>query len=125
MSASGRQCKASSSSGDRCQAYAVEGSAYCYWHAPELADVRKEARSAGGRARHGRKLGTDRTRVTLASLADVVELVERAVNDLLQLETSISRARAIGYLAGVACKALEASDLEQRIARLEEQVKGA
>jgi len=124
MSRSGRRCRASSSSGQPCQAYAVEGSEFCYWHAPELAEKRKVARSNGGRARHGRTLGTDRTPVKLESLSDVVRLVERATNDLLQLETSVSRARALGYLASVATKALEVSDLEQRIARLEAEVGG-
>jgi len=122
MSRSGRRCKASSSTGKPCQSFAVDGSEFCFWHAPELAERRKLARSNGGRARHGRTVATDKTPVKLESLGDVVVLVERAVNDLLQLETSVSRARALGYLASVATKALEVSDLEQRIARLEAEV---
>ena len=60
--------------------------------------------------------------VPLASLSDVVQLLEQTVGDLLTLENSISRARAVGYLCGVVVKALEASDLEERIVRLEEQL---
>lgn len=120
----GRQCKATTKRGEPCASYAVEGSDFCYWHAPELAESRKLARSNGGRARHGRKLGAagTGTPVKLASLADVVRLVEGAVGDVLELENSIARARAVGYLAGIAVKALEVSELEQRIVQLEQRM---
>ena len=58
--------------------------------------------------------------VQLGTVADVVRLLESSVRDVLQLENSVSRARCIGYLAGVAVKALEVSSLEERIQRLEE-----
>lgn len=60
--------------------------------------------------------------VELRCLADVVGLVERAVSDVLVLENSVARARAVGYLAGIGVKALQASELEARIARLEDHL---
>ena len=124
MSRAGRRCQAYSSSGNPCQSWAVDGSDFCFWHAPELAEKRKLARTNGGKARHGRKLDSDLTGVPvkLESLGDVVTVIEGALTDLLCLETSVARARAVGSLCSVAIKALEASDLEQRIARLEETV---
>ena len=122
MTSTGRLCQATRKDGQPCQSYAVEGSEFCFWHAPELAERRKLARTNGGRARHGRKLNQDGTPVKLESLGDVVTVIEGALTDLLQLETSVSRARAVGSLCAVAIKALEASDLEQRIARLEAEV---
>jgi len=101
----------------------LHGSWYCFQHDPSKAQERHEARARGGRARHGRKLDGDRGQVVeLRTLSDVVRLVEGAVGDLLTLENSVSRARAVGYLATVAVKALAASDLEERIARLEREV---
>jgi len=117
-------CQATNRRGEPCQAYAVKGSSFCFWHSPERAHERKEASSAGGRARHGRSVAVAGEPVRLASLSDVVSLLEQAVSDVLVLENSIQRARCLGYLCGVAVKALEVSDIEQRIVRLEEQVMG-
>ena len=125
MTSTGRLCKATNARGQPCASYAVEGSAFCFWHCPELAEERKQARSAGGRARHGRSgvlQDGSGVLVPLKSMSDVVNLLEQTVRDLLTLENSISRARAVGYLAGVAVKALEVSELEDRIARLEEKL---
>jgi hypothetical protein len=57
--------------------------------------------------------------VAITSVADVLPVIERSVNDVLRLENSISRARAIGYLCGVAIKTLELSELAERVAALE------
>jgi hypothetical protein len=79
------------------------------------------ARRAGGQARHGRKIGTtgDGPAVVLSSLGDVLALLERAVNDVLTLENSVNRARALGYLAGAWGALYESSELERRVAALE------
>lgn len=58
----------------------------------------------------------------METVADVVDLLGRTVRDVMTLENSISRARCVGYLCGVAVRALEVSDLEDRIRRLEERV---
>ena len=123
----GSLCKATNKRGGPCGAYALHGSAYCVAHCPSKAVERKAWRSAGGRARHNRTLGTVATGdqgVKLGSVGDVVQLLEVAVRDVLTLENSIGRARAVGYLAGIAVRALEVSDLEQRIAVLERKVGG-
>ena len=117
-------CAARNARGEPCGAYAVKGSSFCFWHSPERASDRKEAAAAGGRGGRRRALSSVARAgpVQLASLADVVALVEQAVGDVLSLENSIARARCLGYLAGIAARALEAGDLEQRIVRLEEQL---
>ena len=50
-------CKAVTKTGARCRVRALEGSLYCYFHSPDMAAERKEARARGGRARHGRRVG--------------------------------------------------------------------
>ena len=57
--------------------------------------------------------------VVLASVADVMRLLERTATDLAALENSINRARAYIALASVATKTLEVSELEQRLTALE------
>ena len=60
--------------------------------------------------------------VNLGSVDDVVQLLQTTVRDVLALENSVARARVVGYLCGVATRALEVSSLEERISRLEAKV---
>ena len=98
-------------------------SGFCLAHDSARAGVAAAARRAGGKARHGRTIGSTGTgaTVTLATLADVLALLERAVNDVLTLENSINRGRALGYLAGAWGTLYESSELEKRVTALEAQ----
>jgi len=115
-------CEARTKAGAPCRAFAVDGSRFCWAHDPDLAEKRKLARKAGGRARHGRDLSASEEGLALASVSDVCALLERTARDLLALENSISRARAVSQLCGVALKALELEDLADRISRLEDHL---
>ena len=119
-------CGATTRAGAPCRTYALTGSAFCWWHDPTRAEDRKEARSRGGHARHGRSIGKvgDVAPVKIDSLADVVRVLERELNEVLHLDRSISRARAVGYLCQIASGIYQASELETRLQRLEEQAAG-
>jgi hypothetical protein len=114
------KCQAITQNGTPCQAYAAAGSAYCFHHDPAQAAQRHVARSKGGRARHGRHIGPvgQPAPLTLDTTADVATLLQRTIDDTLQLENSLQRARTIGYLAGLFLKALDMAVLEQQIAAL-------
>ncbi len=116
-----KKCHATNRDGTPCNAYAGTGSDYCYSHDPGLAAERRQARRRGGRARHGRRIGpTGQAQpITLETMADVAALLQHTINDALQLENSIQRARTIGYLAGLLIKALDQAVLEERITQLE------
>lgn len=126
--AHGRLCSAKTKTGKPCQGFAVHGSTYCFTHEPNRATDRARAHSKGGKARQGRAVGSvgkaPAATVTIASVGDVLKVIEGAINDCLRLENSISRARALGGLAGAALKAFEVSELEQRIAALEARLEG-
>lgn len=120
-----KKCKDKNRRGEPCGAWAVEHSDYCFWHDPILARARAAARRRGGQARHGRHIGTTGAPVkpvVIEDVGDVVKLLERTIGDVLTLEKSIGRARAIGYLAGVTLRAFEVGDLEERITALEERL---
>jgi hypothetical protein len=67
-------------------------------------------------------VGQDVEPVVLATAADVMRLLERTANDLAALENSINRARAFVALAAVAVRTIETSELEQRLAALEQRL---
>ena len=119
------RCTAVNRSGQPCGGWAVGDSEFCFAHDPDRAAERAAARAKGGRARHGRTIGVfgDGGTLTLATTAEVLDVVRQAIRDARTLENSIARARVLGYLAGVALKAFEVTDFEERIAALE-SVKG-
>ena len=84
-------------------------------------------RGGGGRlARHGRRIGAtgDGASVTLATLGDVLGVYWRALNDALQLENSINRARCLGYSGWRVGQLYESSELERRVEALEAAQRG-
>lgn len=117
----GHGCQALNARGGPCSAAALSGREYCFYHDPERAVERVAAQAKGGHARHGRTLGpaAPHAAISVATTADIVKLVERAINDALSLENSLQRARTVGYLALAACKAMELNELADRVAALE------
>lgn len=115
------KCRALKRDGSPCNAYAVTGSDYCYHHDPERAAERRQSRSKGGRARHGRSVGPVGADPAFAldTMTGVTGLLQHAINQTLQLENSIARARALGYLSGLLIKALDIATLEERVLILE------
>ena len=60
----------------------------------------------------------------LGTVTDIRRLLEVAAFDTLGLENSVARSRAIAYLCQVAYKGLEVGQMEERLAALEETVRG-
>ncbi len=120
-----QRCKGTTCNGDPCQAWAIEGSDYCFWHAPSAAAERQLAQARGGRARHGRHLetGGDLEELQLRSVGDTLAIVATAIRDTARLENSVARNRCLGYLCGVAIKAFEVSELEARMVEIERTLK--
>lgn len=57
--------------------------------------------------------------LSIESASDTIRLVGETINQLRRREIDPKRATAIGYLTGVMLKALDFSELEERLARLE------
>lgn len=119
------KCSGTRKDGTPCGGYA-NASGFCLAHDPARAGVAAAARRAGGYARHGRRIGPTGAveAYRLATLQDVLSLLERSVNDVLRLENCLNRARVLGYLAMAWGDLYESSELEKRLAALESRVGG-
>lgn len=125
-----RTCEAKTKYGQPCRAQARE-TGFCFAHDPELAEKRHSAKSNGGMARHGRRIGEVSAEVVASlqiadgetlSISDVAALVSGEIAVVLQMERSHARARTVGYLASQLIKLYEASALVDRVAMLEKQL---
>ena len=118
------RCAARRTDGRPCGAYAQEGSEFCLWHDPNRKLEAQQARSKAGKVKAGRDLtasaDADKA-ITLATPADALAILAKAMNDLDRLENSVSRARAV--FAGVAAfaKLYETSVMATEIAALKER----
>ena len=124
MSKKIQTCKSKTKGGKHCRAAALPGSDFCFFHDPEQKDQRREAQSAGGSHGRIRTLPEDTLDVTVKSCSDVVSLIGMTINQVRRGEIDPRVANAVGYLANIAVRALEQSDIEMRLAELESAVKG-
>lgn len=113
-----RPCKHVRGSGEPCKAYAISGSDYCFWHSPDAATIRNQARKKGGLNRRSGKRSSHGP-YSIKTVHDVMRILEDTVNDACALENSHTRARTIGYLCQIAIKGLEVGELEERLYALE------
>lgn len=125
ISTANNRCAATTKRGAPCQGRPGPDG-FCFWHSPARADERKAAQRKGGKARQGRAIryiprdgDKPEIEVTLTGPDDLLGVLEVAFADVLSTESSINRARALGYLAGITLKAFEVTALEERIAALE------
>ena len=100
----------------------LQGSRYCFAHAPEQGAARAKARKRGGRNRRVSLAVNPPTEAPQLRGVEAIQLqLEAALFDTLQLANCNNRSRTVGYLLGFALKALETGEMEARLAALEAQ----
>jgi general stress protein YciG len=111
------ECRAKTKAGGRCAAPAVRGGIYCALHAdPERAA--KLGRKGGTRNRHiyesdGKEVAAPKT------ASDVKDLLAEVMAEIRAGKMDPKLGTTLGYLGTSLLKAIETSDIEQRLARLE------
>ena len=96
---------------------------FCFWHTPEREEDAAEARRLGGlRRRRERTVSGAYDFAGLATIESIRRILEIAVLDVLGLENSIARARLLISGALAAAKLLEAGELADRLAELEDAI---
>lgn len=118
-----QQCQAKTTDGHQCKAAALPGVAFCFFHDPERAAERQEARSIGGSHNRMKTLTAEAPDVKLTGCQDVVALLSDTINQVRKGQVDPRVANAVGYLANVLIKAAEQGDLEDRVKELESILK--
>jgi len=109
--------------GDQCQANAMTSSDFCYTHNPEISEEEKrEAKSKGGRNR-SLAIINPLPPIKIEKTRDITALLVETINEVRGGGLDCRVANSIGYLAGVALKAYETSELEDRLDRIEIAIK--
>ena len=113
-------CKFVNETGERCQAFALKGSDYCWFHDPIKVQQRIEACKKGGKA--GMRKILPESNVKIRSLTDIVHLLESTINDVRTGQLDVGVANSVAYLSGVLRQVMEQEFLERRVESLEKQI---
>lgn len=107
-----------------CQANAMKDSEYCFRHNPDTEEARYLASQKGGKQATDASELASLPELKIETSTDVKRLLIDTVNRVRTGELDIRRANTIGYLAGHLTKAIEVSDLEEKVRRLERALQG-
>jgi len=109
--------------GKECGANAMRDSQFCYLHNPNITQEEKlEAQTRGGQNR-SLKVYQPLPPVKIEKTSDIMALLTETINQVRQGDLDCRVGNTIGYLAGVAIKAYETSELEDRLERIELAIK--
>lgn len=114
-----KQCEYIKKDGTRCGGYAVTDSDLCINHDPEMKEIKMAAVKKGGSAETYQTLGLQLPPIEVVTASDVVPVIIQLINELRNGEIPSRIATTVGYLLGIALKALEVSDVERRIETFE------
>ncbi len=119
-----RRCSYISGTGAGCRAYAVKDSTFCFYHDPSPAAIAKRER--GLRDKSKRSNTKDGLPGWESRPLDTLEAVRDALSELFNAgakgDITAARLSALSAISNSISKAIEGSDLEERIAALEEKL---
>ncbi|MEK7617590.1 MAG: hypothetical protein AAB410_00420 [Patescibacteria group bacterium] len=102
---------------EQCQANAMTDSVYCFSHNPEMREEKKMAVTKGGLS--PKKNYTPLPPIELTDSKSVVNLLVATIGQVRAGTVELRVANCIGFLASHLIKALELSDLENRVKEIE------
>jgi hypothetical protein len=112
-------CNATKPDQSICQAVALPGSEFCFFHDPSKAEQRREAQAQGGRQNRMKTLEDSAPDVKLEDSGDAIALITETINEARKGKIDPRVANSVGFLANILIKAVEKNKLETRIEQLE------
>jgi hypothetical protein len=105
--------------GEKCEAYAVKDTEFCYFHNPDIDDEEKrEAQSNGGKTK-ALILKEALPELIISKPSDAVLLVADTISRVRAGTLDIRTANCLGFLSDKLLKAFEVSQLNDRVEVIE------
>ena len=117
-------CAHISRTGAACGAYAVKDSTFCFYHdpSPEAIAKRERSRAKGNRRSNAQDGLENWTSHPIDTLLELRGALSDLFNAGMSGDITTNRLTALSSVANALNKAIEGSDLEERIAALEEKL---
>jgi len=113
------KCEFIKPDGEKCEAYAVKGTSFCYFHNPDISDEEKKEAQTNGGANRALTLKEPLPVLPIANQDDAVLLVADTINRVRAGKLDIRTANCLGFLADKLLKALEASQTNDKLEKIE------
>lgn len=108
--------------GQKCEAHAINGSSFCYFHNPAISDEEKrEAQSNGGKTK-ALTLKEPLPELALAKPDDAILLIADTISRVRAGTLDIRTANCLGFLSDKLLKAFEVSKLNDRVEIIEQVI---
>jgi hypothetical protein len=115
------QCQAMTKEGKQCKAHALKGKEYCLMHDPDSKEKLKEYARQGGLVK--KKVQTSLAPIEFTGdVKEVLNLLADTINRVRSNTMPARTANTIGYLANVMIKALEITEIDNRLKQVERVV---
>ena len=111
------RCQFIKDDGEECEAMAMKDATFCFTHNPETQEEKHLAVVKGGENSKKSILGLEA--VAVQTPQQVIALLESTINGVRSGEIPPNIANTIGYLAGHMLKAIDVSNLDQRLEMVE------
>ena len=118
-----KTCRGTKPDQSNCQALALSGSEFCFFHDPSKAEERREAQARGGQQNRMKTLEATAPAVKVDHCRDATALLVQTINQVRRGEIDPRVANSVGYLANILIKAMGQDVLETRIEQLESALK--
>jgi len=113
------KCSFIKSDGNKCNAYAVRNSNYCWIHSPEVSEtVKSNARLLGGINRQV-QIPVNLPEMVINDTRDIPPLLVDTLFHLRKGEMDIRLGTAIGYISNILLKSYEVAEIENRMEKIE------
>lgn len=117
------KCLETKDDGQQCNANAMAGSDYCYYHNPDITDEeKKDAQTRGGKAR-GLTIANPLPEMVVAEPNDAILLLADTINRVRTGELDIKTANCLGFLTDKLLRAYEVAKLNDKLNFIEQTVK--
>jgi len=120
------QCKFVKNNNQVCEAEALKGKGFCFFHSqdPTVKEKRIKANSEGGKSNMELETCVSKSDYfSLKTVGEVLSLLEFTMNNYLQGKITRSKASCIGYLASITIGAIKDNSFEQRLEVIEHVIK--
>jgi hypothetical protein len=117
-----KRCIFVKENGNTCGALQMKNSEFCYFHNPAVSDERQETKRNGGKKKILVVNDTQTIPIKLDTSKQVAKFYSKLINDIYTGMIDIRLATGIGYLLNGLLKALELSEVEERISKLEKKL---
>ena len=113
------KCEFIKPDGEKCEAYAVKDSEFCYFHNPDISDEKKrEAQSNGGKTK-ALILKDPLPELVLTTPDHAVLLIADTISRVRAGTLDIRTANCLGFLSDKLLKAFEVSKINDRVEIIE------